>query len=457
MTQDSRSQNALHSLLLRASTGNAIVLAMTVAAAFLIELVLARVLGTSGYGIYVYAVTITSFAVLAARFGIDHAIIRFVPAYAVKQQWDRVRGLLRQSLGFVLLASVTLMGVFQIVIVLYLQENNPELAETLQYAIWLIPGMALGNVYLASARSFKIMVYPQFLIQVLPIMLLAATVYTFRYTEKMVFAPDVAMYKAAYTIMAVLVLAIILRSLRPNEVAENKPCYVTREWFGTGIVIFTIMIMTQVVNQTGTMLLGAMVNTDLAGIYNAAGKVAMLASFPLMAVNIISTPLISELHSADRKADLEQMLKLITAGTFAVTLLIIIGLLVLGEWVLGLFGNDFPQAYPILCILLVGQVFIALAGPSLSVMVQTGQHSHASIIMLVIMVLNLAVSAVLIPAYGMYGAATASTVTLFVQRLVLSVYLRKHMELDTSMLRFLRRDQIIKTWKRLQNKPETQQ
>jgi len=429
----------MYQLLLRATTGNALVLVLIAAVGFLVELVLARVLGKSHYGVYVYAVTIVGFATLAARAGIDLAVVRFIPEYAVQQQWGRVRGLLRLSQWLVVSMSTVMVIAVVTVIEYRVTGRNSELADTLYFAVWLIPGMALGNLYQASARAFKVVVWPQLVIYVLPSLLLAATVYTFsEFTGKSVSAAEAAMYKSAWTMVGMFALFVMFRVLRPVEIVKGTPTYLTGKWVGTGIIIFSIMIMTQVINQTDTMMIGSMINTDTAGIYNAAYKISLLATFPLLAVNMISAPLITELHASDRKGDLQNMLRKITGLTSIGTVLIVIVLLVLGEWLLSMFGQDFTTAYFPLCIMLAGQVFISLSGPLFSVMVQTGQHRPASVIMLCTAILNVMFNALLIPRFGMLGAATASTCALIIQRLAASMYTRRHLGLDTSMLRLLR-------------------
>lgn len=403
------------------------VFALIAAVALLLELVLARVLGKSGYGIYVYAVTISGFLVFAARAGIDFAIVRFVPEHLAREQWDKAKGLLQFSQWFVVATSLGTLVIIYIVIILFVRDHNPELAETLFFSVWLVPGMALGIVYQAAARAFKVVVLPQFIMHVLPSLFLVGMVYALHvYSTKTISAQDAALYKSILTFLVMLALMTVHRRMVPVQIRRARPAYEVKKWIGGGAAIFSIMIMTQLIFQIGTLQLGWLIHTDTAGIYNAANKIAQLAAFPFMAVNMLGAPLIAELYTSGRIDDLQSLLKRITRITFAGTAIIVIVLSVSGKWFLGLFGHDFTEAYIPLCILLAGQLFIALSGPLLTVMAQTGKHRPASIIVGCSVLLNVVLNFILIPKFGMYGAASASSFVLIVHRVVASAYMRKH-------------------------------
>lgn len=418
-------------LLLRSSGGNATVFTLIAAVALLVELVLARVLGKNAYGIYVFAITITGFLILAARAGIDLAIVRFIPGYISREQWDKAKGLLQFSQWFVVAMSAATLVATYLVVILFVRDQNPELADTLFFSAWLVPGMALGILYQASARAFKVVVSPQFILHVLPSLILVGTVYVIHvYAIRTISAQDAALYKAILTFMAMLMLMIMYRGMVPIQTRKAQPSYLIKEWTGTGAMIFSIMIMSQLVFQIGTLQLGWLIHTDTAGIYNAANKIAQLAAFPFMAVNMLGATLIAELYASGRIEELQSLLRRIARITFAGTTLIVLGLAVFGKWFLSLFGHDFTEAYIPLCILLAGHLFIALSGPLLTVMAQAGKHLPASIIVGCSVILNIILNFILIPKFGMYGAAMASSLILIVQRLVASAYMRKHAVLN---------------------------
>lgn len=402
--------------------------------ALFVELVLARVLGKAGYGVYVYVITILTFVTILARAGIDSAIVRFLPEYAVQQRWDRMNGLLKFAQGFSLIMSA--LAILIIVAIINFWGVRQELAQTFFTAIWLIPGMALGSVYQAATRTFRMVILPQVILHVMPSLLLATTALAANeFLAKELFAPDAALYKSTFTLIAMLILLQVYRKARPVAISQSRPVYLPGKWIGTGIVIFSIMIMMQVINHTGTLLLGSMIDTDTAGIYNAANKISLLASFPLMAVNMISAPLITEMHTSGRREQFQRLLREITVITFAGTFVIVAVLLIFGKWFLGLFGEGFVIAYIPLCILLIGQIFIAISGPTFAVMAQTGLHRPASIVMACTAILNLVLNLILIPDFGMHGAAAASTCSVVIQRLVISVYMRRYTDFNTSLFR----------------------
>jgi O-antigen/teichoic acid export membrane protein len=85
---------------------------------------------------------------------------------------------------------------------------------------------------------------------------------------------------------------------------------------------------------------------------------------------------------------------------------------VFGKELLNLFGDDFVVAYPILVILIVGQLANAMTGPVALLLNMTGHQTDAARILGAGVILNVTLNALLIPAYGPTGAALAGTVTM---------------------------------------------
>ena len=102
-----KSDKALGSLL----KGSGIVLLIQVlgrSIGYFDQVVLARWMGATEYGFYVYIVSWATLVTLIPQMGQRDAVVRFIPEYKVKQQPRRLLGLVRGSLGLVLLISVGL-------------------------------------------------------------------------------------------------------------------------------------------------------------------------------------------------------------------------------------------------------------------------------------------------------------------------------------------------------------
>jgi O-antigen/teichoic acid export membrane protein len=173
--------------------------------------------------------------------------------------------------------------------------------------------------------------------------------------------------------------------------------------------------------RSDVIMIGMFRGTEEAGQYVAAMHVASLISFALFSANAILAPLISELYHAGRLEDLQRMLRWAAGGIALCCIPLGLALLFLGSWLLGWWGPSFVQGKGALDVLILGWLVNALAGPVGFMMSMTGEHRRASVVSAVAACLNLCLNAMLIPRFGIYGAAVATTITFCAWNCVLYV------------------------------------
>ena len=141
---------------------------------FLTSLLLARLLGVAGYGIYAYALSWINLLTVPATFGLDTLLIRNVAAYQANSEWGLIRGLLRRTNQMVLTISLILTLSASIVAWFLLENFTSERLFTLLMAFSLVPFMALIRLRQGTMRGLRRVVLgqaPELLIR--PLLLLA--------------------------------------------------------------------------------------------------------------------------------------------------------------------------------------------------------------------------------------------------------------------------------------------
>ena len=170
--------------------------------------------------------------------------------------------------------------------------------------------------------------------------------------------------------------------------------------------------LVMVIGQTGLVILGMFRAADEVGHYAVAVRLAALATFMLLAVETIAAPKFSEFAQAGRTSELLRTARTSAKLIFWSTIPILLLLLVAGRIVLGtVFGASFTVAYSALVVLLLGQFVNAVSGPTASFMNMTGHHVPFRNITAIAAILNVAASLILIPPYGITGAAAAATIS----------------------------------------------
>ena len=78
------------------------------ALALLSHVLLARLLGVADFGLFAYALAWLDLLAMIGLGGLDSAALRFVPEYDTRQQGALLRGFLRTSARFAIIAGVVL-------------------------------------------------------------------------------------------------------------------------------------------------------------------------------------------------------------------------------------------------------------------------------------------------------------------------------------------------------------
>jgi hypothetical protein len=109
----------------------------------LAQLVIARTVGATSYGIYSYVLAWTTMLSYVATLGFSMVLLRFVPSYSVKGQWSLARGVIRFAFqrSFLVAMAIAICG---IAVVLSLGRNfGHEMTVSLAIGLAIVPLVAL--------------------------------------------------------------------------------------------------------------------------------------------------------------------------------------------------------------------------------------------------------------------------------------------------------------------------
>ena len=150
-------------------------------------------------------------------------------------------------------------------------------------------------------------------------------------------------------------------------------------------------------------------NTAL-GIYRIAMIGVQLVTSLTAAINITVQPSIASLYAAGDHGRLQRLLTANARATLLMAALPVTILAVFAEPLLRLgFGSAYAAGAQALAIAALGQLLVSLAGPVTNLLTMTGNERTAIACLLAGIVLNVVLCTVLIPRFGMSGAAVATT------------------------------------------------
>jgi O-antigen/teichoic acid export membrane protein len=147
--------------------------------------------------------------------------------------------------------------------------------------------------------------------------------------------------------------------------------------------------------------------------YALAVKFMTIVSMVIITVNITISTKIAEYFSNKNKVELNILLRNSARLIFILTLPATIIICFFSESVLGFFGKEYVAAKDALLILMLGQVICSAFGAVPVYLNMTGRQHIFQIILVFAVVINFVLNRLLIPDYGMMGAAIAFVASSF--------------------------------------------
>ncbi|MHC4131861.1 MAG: flippase [Planctomycetota bacterium] len=402
---------------------------------FFLHILLARILGTNEYGIYIFAFTWINILVMLCLLGFQTSLVRFIPKYKAKQEWGLLRGILRWSTILVLVISI-LFGMAGIAFIWSLAKKMTH-EQTIVFfvAFTCLPFFCLCKLREASLRALKKVVQSELLLRVFrPLLLGLFAILLFFLAQGSLRASQTMGCNLISVLVVFLVGTVFLKRELPHALFQSKAAYEKKEWLKVSLPLLLITGMHLILKRTDIVMLGILRGPSDAGIYSAASRISDLVVFGLLSINSILAPIISELYHTGRKKEMQRIITSASRAIFIFTLSASFILIIFGKFALSLFGTKFIIAFVPLLILLIGQVIHALTGPANLLMKMTGHQNALGLIIVLSGIANIILNAVLIPFLGLNGAAISTALIIIIRKLIVFYFAKRHLKIDTSII-----------------------
>ena len=380
------------------------------------NVLLARLLGAEGAGVYYLALTVTTIASVVGRMGLDNALLRFTAVNAVQGDWNKVAGVYRRGIWIATVVS-TVATVFVVSSAHWVAQSifsEPTLTVPLRLiALGILP-LSLLTLHAELLKGLKkiseAMLVQGIGIPIISIPLLALLGGPF----------GVVGAVTAYVSATILVLLLGIGIWRRATPQLRGLCgdFDVRLLISTSLPLFWVASMNLVMSWTDTIMLGFWMDSKTVGIYGVAMRTAMLTSLILVSINSIVAPKFAALYAQGEREALGSLAcnaaKLMTLLAAPVLMLFI----VVPTWMLRLFGPDFTAGTTVLSILAIGQFVNVATGSVGYLLMMSGYEKLMRNNIMASAALNVALNAILISKYGMLGAAISTVVSLAMMNIV---------------------------------------
>lgn len=386
----------------------------------------ARYYGAEMIGLVSILGTVLSIAGLFAVFGMSTSMLRLIPEYYEKYSIAASIALYKRILGLVLLVATI------VAIIIFMLSgtiansvfHKLELTWFISLAAVVLIFQAVGNVNITMIRSLKkIKLYALFELTPKVISLLLLLILTFIFYD---------LYNLVYIAFSVPIIMTILTSgylisyisshskrMPSNILPSNKDILaLSYPMFLTG-GLFVI------IGQTDIVMIGMFRSSSEVGVYSIVLSLAMLTNFVLSSINVMAAPKFSELYHAGKMDELQHVVKKSSKLMFWTTLPILLILFLLGKLILSIYGQEFVIGYMALIFLILGQFVNAVSGSVGHFLNMTGYQKEFRNIMLVAALINIFLNYILLPKYGINGAAVASLLSVVFWNIMSIIFIKQ--------------------------------
>ena len=384
------------------------------AANFALVLVVTNALGARGTGQFLVAVAIFNILVKVAELGAATGFIRMVSRYLALERAGDLRLLTVAGLVPVAVAGTVLGALAWFVapdLAAVFQATDADAVTTYVRTLApFLPVMALYSVVVQGTRGFGTM-RPQTFVEKIG-KALTQPVAAYVVLAAGAGPRGLALAWVVPGVVAAVPASLWFRALAGRARATASPSARTLRGVGSELWRFTApRALGQIFQVTilwfDTLLIGVLLGATEAGVYGAATRYLLVGTFIAEAVMQVVGPRVSGLVS---QGETGRALRIYQAAT---------GWQVLGVWpaflviatfspvLLGFFGDGFLTAVPALTVLAAAMVVGSAFGPSDTVILMSGRSSLSLGNTVVSVVLNVGGNLLLIPRYGLVGAAIA--------------------------------------------------
>ncbi|MEQ8598951.1 MAG: oligosaccharide flippase family protein [Devosia sp.] len=418
------------------SVGSLGIKVATAGLTYLTYVVLSRTQTNDEYGHFAFGLALATMLAIVAGAGQPVAVLRLWAEQRSKGDDTGAQSVIAAGSTITIYASIAIAVLLCLVALVYRPFAGPN--ETLNHifgaAILILP-LALSE-YNSSALRAQGSLWTALLPRDIFWRLALPTLVLALFALGMVLSGPDALVLAAALLLGMMALQMLLATRRGYTIMPARapvPGHWNRwgrlsRWLLLGALIETAALNADVI------LVGLMLDLESSGLYFNAFRTAGLMTLFTFAIELVIAPMVAEHFHAGNMRKAQAITALCSWAGFVFSLVIFLGFGLFGTEILSLFGASYAEGWLILMLLSFGLLFDAITGPSKIVMMMTGHERPYVAIFGAIMGVGLLVQILVIPFWGLIGAAAVNMAARICAQIGIALWCRFRIGLDTSLL-----------------------
>ncbi len=418
-----------HSLSQRMAGTAFVIRAASAGIVFLSQVLLARWMGDTEFGTYVYVWTWLMLVGELVHLGMPLTAQRFIPQYTHAGAFELLRGYLAGSRWITFGVGTVAALVGALIVYLAQASLDTHVIMAFYLACVALPLYASTFMFDGIARShnwINVALLPPYVMRPL---LLVAGVAAARAAGLAMDATTAMGVLALATWFSALFQLFMLERRLATVIPPGRKTFEMKVWLNTALPIVLVWGMYTLLTSTDVLVLKVFHPSAEVAHYYAAAKTLALISIVQYAVAAAAAHQFTAYHVAGDRAGLTAFAASTVRWVFWPSLAGCLLMLLLGKPVLSLFGAGFGDAYPVIVLLAAGQLARASVGPAERLLNMLGQQRTCALAYAAAFAVNLLGCVVLAPKFGGVGVASATASAFIVESALLFLIARRRLGL----------------------------
>lgn len=386
------------------------------------RLVIAR-MGPEDYGFISLALTILGISYSLSSLGLGTAVTRYVAYFHGLEDLQKMKGVISTALKL----AVPLSLIISAIVFTYSDAISniifraPGLSTVLKIISFGIVPYIIYILAIAALTGLKKIEYVIFSRQIVESITRLLVTLGLLYIGYGVLGVGIA-YVSAYLFGALSAVYFLEKSF-PFINTKIKAASLDRELLTYSLPLLFSEVIVQALSWTDTLMIGYFKNAAHVGIYNTAAPTAGLILMIPSALSVLFLPVITTAYAKGLMGNIKTTYRKITKLIIAANLPMLLLMVFFSEDILTfLFGYEYSSGSGALIFLSVGYFISAVTGTSGSILDMFKKTKILMAISIASTLINVGMNYLLIPRYGINGAAFASAISLVVGSVLLSAF-----------------------------------
>lgn len=366
-----------------------------------------------------------------AQLGVGHGITRFFPQLKTNQSAFLSYGLLVSMLGFAVVSSIFLGFKSQIIALFAI--NSPQVIDFLGVVLLITLFALLSSILDAYSRSYVKVAVPTLVREVFLRLLTGILVGI--YLMKWISFPQVMqglvlVYGLAF--LAVLVYLLWLGVLKLDFRWNTFPKGFRTSFVQFSLITFLATAASTLIMKIDSIMVSSMISLEANAIYTIAFSMALVIELPRRAISQVVMPVISDHFSTGNLGEINRLYKQVSNRQLYVCLLLFIGICANLDALYHFIPNRevYEKGKYVVILIGLGKLFDVVFSVNGEILVFSKHYRFNLIATIGMSIMIIALNYLLIPEFGIEGAALASVAVMLLFNLVKYLFLRIKLGFD---------------------------